>query len=341
MFFYEPTTVISDLLPIFVLANSVRRWRSRAATGSSRRVSLSIAALLLLLLAAYEVITERLNDYLVHQATAGIEASITPGFQRPGVYPNHASEGFRSFWIAFAAAVTVPLGAAFLIGATKRWTSVGGKASAAAFVLCLVAQLAYCWWFFSSDYHRVSPDLAGAGFAAESTDVLTIAILTAFISTPAAYFLSASQEERTVVATNLAIDLDSRAIHESSPCLSVICLSAGCSLVYLVAGTFHEILFPMMPLTSFNVWMQLWLNANMLIGPTILLVIVPSLLGLQLGYVRWKRRRESVPWELPALPCGAFVANWIATLVAILIGAPTLAAFGFMFWLGPFNFSGF
>src|SRR5262249_27515109 len=154
-----------------------------------------------------------------------------PGFQRPGVYPDHASEGFRSFWIAFAAAVTVPLAAGFLICASKRGKSIVGSAAAVAFLLCLVAQLVYCGWFYLNDYHRVSPDLAGAGFAAESTDVLTIAILTAFLSTPAAYFLSASQEERTAVATNLAIDLDSRAIHESSPCLSVICLSAGCSLV--------------------------------------------------------------------------------------------------------------
>lgn len=340
LFFYEPTTIVADLLPIIVLANSVRRWRPSVAVGSSRQVGWSIAAGVLLLIAACNVIDVRLVDYLVHRATAGIEASITPRFQRPGVYPDHASEGFRSFWITFAAASMVPLGAALLIRASNRWKTTYGKLLAVAFVLCLAVQLFYCIWFYASDYPRVSPDLAGVGFAAQRSDLFAAAVLVAVLATPTAYFLVVRSGERSVVSNNLAVDLDSRSIHETAPILIILGVGGAVNLVMSLVSTLGNILFPVMSTSHLNPWMQLWMKSSLIASPLLLLLIIPSLLALQLCYYRWKRRRECVPWELPALAGAAFAWNWLAVAAAIAIGAPTLAAFGFMFWLGPFNFSG-
>ena len=151
----------------------------RASTvASSRRIGWSIAVALLLLLAACSVIDQRLIDYLVHRAAADIEASITPGFQRPGVYPDHLSEGFRSFWIAFAAAATVPLGAAFLIRCVEtmefHWRKGFGRG---------VRRMPYGATDPIADgstgttIHRVSPDLAGQDLQRSRSDSLAWRIL--------------------------------------------------------------------------------------------------------------------------------------------------------------------
>jgi hypothetical protein len=340
LFLYEPATVIADLLPIIVLADSVRRWRSNIAAGSSRHLGWWIAAGVLLSIAASNVIDAGCVDYLVHQATAGMEAAIKPEFQRSGVYPDHASEGFRSFWISFAAAAMVPLGAAFLMSASNRWKTVCGKLSGVAFVLCLAVQMCYCVWFYTSDYPRVSPELAGAGFAARKSDLFAGAMLLAVLATPAAYFLTAVPRERSILSDNLAVELDSRSIHETAPVIIILGLWGVVNLVMSLVSALGNTFSLVMSISHLNPWMKLWMNSSAITSPLILLLIVPSLLAVQLCYYRWKRRRECVSWELPALPGAAFAWNWLAVATAIAIGTPTLAAFGFMFWLGPFNFSG-
>jgi hypothetical protein len=338
LYFYEPVQIVALLLPILVLANSVRRWRPSVAAGPSRRAIWTTVAGAMLVIAAFNVVDARLTDYLVHRATADIEASITPGFQRPGVYPELAKEGFRSFWIAFAAAASVPLGSAFLICASKYWRSIRGTTSAAVFALCLFLQLFYCQWFYMTEYHRVSPELAGAGFAAQPSDLPSAAILLAMFATPTAYFLAANAQNRSVVTNNIAYDLDSRSIYETAPFVVILGLYGAINLITCLAGILSNITSPILPVSQPG--LQLWMNVSLLTSPLILLLIVPSLLALQLCFYRWKQRRSTIPWEITALPRAPFVTCWMAVAATILIGVPTLAAFGFMFWLGPFKLTG-
>ena len=337
---YEPATVIGDLLPIVILANSVRRWRPTLSSTPRRRLGWLIFCAVALLVAIYNVVDSEATTYLVHQAVAGIEASITPRFQRPDVYSNLAREGYRSFWLSCLAAASVPIGAIFLVVASRWKDSRIAKAMVGGFFFCLAVQLLYCRWFYLKDYPRISPDIAGAGLAVEPSDWLSIVILLSIVITLAAYLITASDSDRTLVSNNLADGLDRRSLHETGPCLVAMNVAAAIELGMLITGIVGEIISPTFANLQFNTWMKTWLNCNLLFSPLVLLACAFPLLSLQLSYVRWARRKEEVHWELPVIHPKQFALNWLAAAIAILIGAPTLAAFGFLFWLGPFNLSG-
>lgn len=233
------------------------------------------------------------------------------------------------------------MGIAFLNAAARRWRSAPGWAAAFLFAICLVAQLLFCRWFFGYEFHRVSPELAGAGLALEPRDLPAVGVLLIAFTTVVAYFLAAWRQEPVVVSANLADNLDRRAIHETSPCVSLTGLAAAISLVTLFAELIRSILFPIYGTSLLNTWMRLWIDFSLLVGPLLLVPVARSILAFQLCFTRWRRRKESVPWSLRVLPPSAFAGNWIAAAVAILLGVPTLGAFGFLFWLGPFNYSGF
>ena len=332
---YEPLTAFLDLCLIVVLSSSIRRWQSVPAGVPIPRSRLLIFGIPAILLATIVIVDGNLIEYLVHKATAGIEASVTPRFRRPGVYPDHASEAYRSFWLAFAAATTVTVGAACLLAISKLRTSrAKSRLFAVVFILCLLVQLLYCGWFYSVEYRRVSPDFAGVGMAAKLDDWLAAAVLVLMIVTAGAYRLSLSPNEKATISENLADDLDHRAFHETVPCLLVMGIAAGTTFMTAVVELASSILYSMFPSTPS------WLYPGMFCNPTVLLILAQMALVVQLCWIRWQRRGQETPWEMPALPARVFAANWVALALATSVGVPTLNAFGFLFWLGPFNFTG-
>jgi hypothetical protein len=330
----EAFSTLNELCMIVVISSSIARWQSAIPESKPSCSKPFVFVLLAIVMTLFVVADGSCVEYLVHKAMAGIEAAITPRFQRPDVYPNHAAEGFHSFWLALAAASSVVVGTALLLMASKQGSSRAMKRFfIATCVACLLAQLLYCRWFYTIEFHRISPDFAGVGLAANWADRLGATAIALILVTTGAYRLSLSRDEAETISANLAEDLDRTALYETVPCLVIMAIAAGTALVTCAVELTSFIIFPVP-------WMQSWQYPGIFCNPTVLLILAEAALVFQLCWIRWRRRGEEVRWEMPALPVRVFAVNWIALVLAIIIGVPTLKAFGFLFWLGPFNYTG-
>jgi hypothetical protein len=75
----------------------------------------------------------------------------------------------------------------------------------------------------------------------------------------------------------------------------------------------------------------------MLCNPISLLALALLIVTLQLCRVRWTRRSQSVAWKLDGLPRRQFLQYCAALALLLIVGIPTLYAFTFIVWLGPWN----
>ncbi len=321
---------------VVVLCNSVGRWRRPSRARPSHRWRAVILWMIAVAVGLITVVDQNLIPYLVHRATANIEAAIPPALQRPGVYANLQEEGYLSFWVGLAAAVSVVAAGAAFAWSFRGATTTSARRWWSGVTAVLVAlQVGFCYWYYAAEFHRLSPDLAGAGLEANWTQWLAGGILASVLNTAGAYRLARSHAQGICLSTDLAHDIDRTAFHESFPCLITLGAEALVSCFLLIAG------FLSIPHFGGTArWAGPWISTSYFFEPSMLLMIAMSLAGLQLCWVRWRRRSEAVAWELPTLPPGRFCAAWLGLAVILVVGVATLNAFAFIFWLGPFNFLG-
>jgi hypothetical protein len=75
--------------------------------------------------------------------------------------------------------------------------------------------------------------------------------------------------------------------------------------------------------------------------PMLLLAIATLIVTIQLCWLRWKTRSQAVPWVLRPLSPQLFGEGWIMLALVVIAGIPTVRAFAFLLWLGPYNFPNF
>jgi hypothetical protein len=170
--------------------------------------------------------------------------------------------------------------------------------------------------------------MAGAGMAVWG-DWLGAALIIVALASIGAYQVSRDKSRATTLTLDMTGEIERISIFETIPGLILLFL-AGCGSIY----AFLANLFPWFPA-------PFWLDVTLLFSPLTLLTIAQVVLIIQIGWWRWQRRNETVPWRLCAVPCMAFARDWIAITLAILVGVPALNAFAFTFWLGPLNLTGF
>lgn len=272
--------------------------------------------------------------FLVHVATAGIEAGIPSAFQRAGTFPNHQPEGFRIFWISLGATVSVSI-AIFL------WFSVVIKEPSRTPLLTVVTLIAlvltaatFCVWFFGMELGRISPDFAGVGVSGSWLDFAAGAVMIAIASTTcAARFSRRAGLSATVEPTSYAAEPHTF-LHESITCVSAAVIA---SIIYVVefarmtlsfSGAFgHQVAWSNLAfslLTDAANYLQL------------ALVVASWTLGIQV----WRQRGRIIPWNINAVSTRTFIVDWIVTYLIALIAISTIGIYCFVFWLGPWYLYG-
>ncbi len=327
----EPWFYISSICIVIVILVSLVRWRSNALERAPPRKRLALLLAILTTLIMLIMVTEQTTmDFLVHRAVAGIEADQPENLQRPGVYIQPGDEGYKSLWIAIVAVMCI---VASLFMVTSMRCPITGRMTSwlmfCAVVGLLIPPLAFCVWYYQHEFHRLSPDMAGAGLAISWLDWLFGGWIAVFMVTAGAYRLGKTEAVRQTVVTNLSHDADSKPLHETLPCVVIL---AGNGLYGL--WIYWREIFDYDPLfgTS-NVGRYL----SMTCYPITLLMLATSLASFQLCWYRWKNRSSSISWQLVGLSPRAFCQGWVALVLILVIGIPVLRAFAFILWLGPID----
>ena len=80
--------------------------------------------------------------------------------------------------------------------------------------------------------------------------------------------------------------------------------------------------------------------AALLKYPYFYLSFAVLMLSIQLCWRRWRRRNDLVTWELMAIDRTRFIWNWVRLAMLAIVGLPTLSAYCFIYWLGPWYLYG-
>lgn len=309
--------LLADLPQGIKPATSHRSWQ-HFALGAA--VVLGVATI-----AAYVIIDRLSVSALVHMAVDGIEKSQAIWKHRPGTYPNHLSEGYRSFWCSVAATIAVLIATCLLLldlraGASRRQAIVRTT-----YLMVVLGIATYVCWFNTSEFPRLSPDLASVGSARLWTDTVAGVLLWlglgAWIGTVLAHMrghdvhLDIKPAELSIFAVLAAI---------------IIAVSQIGSLV----ETARELLSITRLFTQPTLVEVLGTLGTLLVWPETLVPLVLLVSTLALLWQIFRRRNE------PRYVRHVRVSDWLwyttASLVLLAVAVPTLAAFGFCFWLGPF-----
>ena len=322
--------VLGPIMPLcllIVLCNSLTRWRSGLIEHRRRRTQDWLFWAFAAALALLVIVHATLVAYLVHEAVAGIEAAIPVQSQRPGVYPNLRNEAFRPFWIAVGATTVLVLAGSILIGFSRRPRLDLRAIAAIGFAVAILSvPLLFCHWYYTSEFHRISPELAGAGLEANTVAWLFGTTLAIALVTACAYQVARMGRLKSAVTGDLSSDIEATALHESAPLLFLIAIEALYGLAAWISSTFS---WPGAP--------TLWFRVSILWDPAMLLTLAQAAAGLQLCWIRFQCRSQVTPWVLPGLSPQGFFQSWVALALLLVIAVPTLNALGFIAWMGPFS----
>jgi hypothetical protein len=317
---------------IVVLLDSIQRWKpSKSGTRVDRTNVMAWIAVIILTLvvlphAGFVV-------YLVNIGMQGIEQSSGLEFQRSNVFPNQQLDHYRVFWSSLGAVIGITA-ASLLLALTvnrklARWSLVA--------ILCICVALlsacaAYVAWFHVQAYPKLAPDFASVGFGSGTLDWVGGAILAAFGITVAAH-RSAAEIALEAVAVPTEGKANEVAFHESSLCLLFL---FGAAIAYFVE-TIHSILDAPAYGTGLNIWEVL---GEFLLWPNSCLLLALTVLSIQLCWLRWKRRGETIDWKLKPIIPGKFALQWLAFALLAAVAVPTLTIYACTFWLGPWYLYG-
>jgi hypothetical protein len=314
---------------IVVLSVSVVRLRQSNLTKNKprRETALWIAGVLL---AALILLDVTLVHSLVHIATSSIERAQPESYQRHGTFPNQRAEGFQTFWRSTAAVGFVVLAAASLMYLNRRRKMPSGTKAygAVAFATSLLMASAFVVWYYTFEFQRISPDLASVGVGSNAMEWFAGVVLAAIVTTMGAYRLTVL-DTRTVSVPSSDTENKRRSMYESAGCLLMF---AGAVVIYV-----NAVLRAYLDLTRGWFWSSR--TAEILVGmvrdPSAILILAILVLSVQIALMRLRRRNEPTEWVIAAIDPQRFFWNWIAVAALACVAVPTITAFLFLFWLGP------
>jgi hypothetical protein len=273
---------------------------------------------------------ESLSTYLTHKAAKNIEHFRPLRLQRPGLYPDHASEDFFTVWMGFVALLLVLFAAWLLTSFSTHYRAIEKFPAKlyTAFIATLCAAIGYVVWYYRWEFHRISPDLSSAGLVANWVDWMGGGLIALIAVTFAAVRLSDSTEFLT------QSDKESRESYCVQPSLFGL-LSVGTILISSIQFAWSivsEIVLQPQMYPGFNpTVMVLWSLSD----PQWLLLVAVYLLAAQIA---WRWLRSGPPKNcIAAIDSNVLCFTWWGLIALISVSIPLLAAFGFSFWLGPWS----
>ena len=320
---------------VMALVASLDRWRPRREGRASSKwrylLFLIVGPLIVLLILP----DQGFVHYLVHIATQGIENAQPLVHRRPGEFPEHSAEAFRSFWTSLAACGCVFLAAAFLFIANyaQRERRRLRQFGAIGFIAALSVVSGYCVWYYSIEFHRISPYMAAAGAATNGLERIAGAVVAITLVAAGAYCAARSHDTNAIVA---GCDEPQSLLppHESVLSLLMLIIAAA---IYAVESFRAYGSGPFLPIQSIGLAGVVEIAGGVFRDPPSLLNILVGVASLELCWLRWRRRNDDVPWIIGALDGQRFAWNWVALALLAIVGIPTLSSFCFVYWLGPWQ----
>jgi hypothetical protein len=319
---------LSQLCVLIALCNSLMRWRLARSPISVGAIRTPFLWALAIAITVFMLIDGTTVEFLVHRAVLNVERSQK--FRRTGLYIQLSAEGYDAIWFGLGAIVCLFGAIALVIHLRDRlyWPSVRPY-KWLLFLLLAIPSAAFCVWYYCYEFYRLSPDMAGVGLGLRRFDLITGGLLAAIAVTAGSYLLAVESEPATTITADLSVDLAQKSFYESFLVLVLLALSAGWSILYLA----WEILKYDPMLGTFTVGRFI----SFFCYPTSLLLLATVAATIQLCWARWKTRSEAVLWILHALSPRRFCESWIMLALLVVVGIPTVRAFVFLLWLGPFN----
>jgi hypothetical protein len=317
--------VILQICITVVLSSSIRHFRSSEHAKPFTQWRPTIAWILsgILILAILPGRTQ--ITYLVHVATAGIEAYQPLALRRPATFPDHYSQHFRLFWLSLGACVSLMIAGMSLVQINHRANQQMSTICAwVGFCVSLLIVAGFCGYYFGVEYSLVSPDLASVNLIADGFDWFSATLLTLILVTVGAYRLTQLASTATIVIQYRG-DRVEPVLHESTGGLVLIAAMAFVPLA-LIAWSFFQSSAPIP-------WEELL--GYILRNPNFYLAASVTLLSLHFLAIRWRTRNQFIAWQLANVHVGRFICNWFAVSALTLVGIPTLSAYSFVYWLGP------
>ncbi len=317
-----------DLMFEIVLIVAIRMMLDRRNTTQSIQTQWmlnSIVAFGIVGVLAHLVIDRNFVPYLVHVAVEQIELHQPMKLQRLEVYPNHRVEEFWSFWQATIAAGMALL-AVFILILAPNIKSTWGRCCVFSLLVTLVTGLAgYAKWFCSVELPRISPEMASAGLASRWVDRAAWALIVLGIAIWIGNISGARASDLSLWNTRLP-------------------------------KTSQLVILGVVPIALASMWKWLWLLREALNVPGVLHgwgtlvdairsvgvimlypeMMIPLVLVVSTCTLIWQALSDpNTSPPLVLVEGRQFALYSVAWLAVLLVGIPTLAIFGFCYWLGP------
>jgi hypothetical protein len=184
-------------------------------------------------------------------------------------------------------------------------------------------------WYFTVKFQQLSPDMFDGGFEAGRTDWLLGIALGVVMAVMVAHRIACSRDFCDPPIADVEKHPEAIPFHQTPAILFLIGLSGLYGIFVL-----DQSVFSIGSFLPTSLWYGLM---SMLTYPLALIMLTQAIASLQLCWIRWRYRAQTVPWRLAALSRPAYYEGFAATLLLLAIGVPTLHAFSFVCWLMPWN----
>lgn len=266
--------------------------------------------------------------YLVHIATAGIEYARPVAFQRVGVFPSPAAEGFFTYRVAIASLIGLAGTAAIPLVVARR---TARRARVAAWVALLTGSgslAGYCWWFYTCEMPRVSPDLASAPVVAVPRDFLAGLLLISGVALWLACSLAASTPDAAFQRHPVGGPLG-RLPEDLTTC--GLLAAAAFGFLAFQAGlvsVYRDVFGWAIPGGAGKPLLVFLLRATVT-SPCAFALVAMMISGARLALARGHDP------AIRRLSAGRVAEAFAMLMLVGCVAAPTLAAYSFAAWLGP------
>lgn len=319
------------LCSLIVLCNCIERWHPKSFIARPRARQTRWLALLAVPFMMLVALHSLLAMYLVHWGVSNIEAAQKLRFRRIGVYLTPVDQNLLPFWFGLLALASL-IAAAFLL---LRFARRRNFACASLWNVVLAVPLVgiaavFCKWYFGTELRVLSPDLFAGGFEAQGMDWFDGVILALAISGAVAYKFARSRNANDLATIDFGQNPETVPFHQTAAFVAVIGLY-GLYGVFSLVQMVKNFANTTASFSGSAAWMSL------LYDPLTLLVLAKSLASLHFCWIRWRYQNQVVPWQIASVSRVAWYEAFLATLVLVAVGIPTLHAFTFICWLMPWN----
>jgi hypothetical protein len=284
------------------------------------------ASLVVILMISYALQTH----FFVHLAAAGIEKSRALRLQRPGSYPSSLVEGWWNLKLAAVASVLLLVASVSLFAAILfRMRNRNRAFCLLLFLLSIFSVATYVSWFYGTELHRLSPDIASELGPREPRDWLAAFVLVSTVTAAGSVRLCQGNSEAESQPADSSFQTGTIILLAIVP---LVILAFGPLALEFVKFMVEKLQMGMVPSYIPRALSEEVLS-HWFENPERLLQLGTSVLALQITWRWWRRGAPEIVIQ-PIEPQRVFWA-WLGLTALVIVAVPVLAAFGFSWWLGP------